>query len=37
MSISDALTSRLTDNSLLRPAAFIGGRWLETAENSMSF
>ena len=37
MSISDALTSRLTDNSLLRPAAFIGGRWLETAENGMSF
>jgi succinate-semialdehyde dehydrogenase/glutarate-semialdehyde dehydrogenase len=37
MSITDALTSRLTDSSLLRPAAFIGGRWLETAENGMSF
>jgi succinate-semialdehyde dehydrogenase/glutarate-semialdehyde dehydrogenase len=37
MPITDALNTRLKDTSLLRAAAFIGGRWLETAENTGTF
>lgn len=37
MPITDALNTRLKDTSLLRAAAFIGGRWLETAENATTF
>ena len=37
MSITDALNSHLKDRSLLRAAAFIGGRWLTTAENGTTF
>jgi len=37
MSITDALNSHLKDKSLLRAAAFIGGRWLTTAENGTTF
>lgn len=37
MPITDALNVRLKDRSLLRAAAFIGGRWLETAENGTTF
>ncbi|OEO30404.1 succinate-semialdehyde dehydrogenase (NADP(+)) [Devosia insulae DS-56] len=37
MPITDALSTRLTDPSLLHAAALIGGRWLETAENGTTF
>jgi len=37
MPITDALNTRLKDPSLLQAAAFIGGRWLETAENGTTF
>jgi succinate-semialdehyde dehydrogenase/glutarate-semialdehyde dehydrogenase len=37
MPITDALNRHLKDRSLLRPAAYIGGRWLETAENGTTF
>lgn len=37
MAITAALTRHLSDPSLLRAAAHVGGRWLETAENGMQF
>jgi len=37
MPITDALNAHLKDPSLLNAAAFIGGRWLETAENGTTF
>lgn len=37
MPITHALNARLKDPSLLHAAAFIGGRWLETAENGTMF
>ena len=37
MPITAALNDHLKDTSLLRAAAFIGGRWLETAENASTF
>ena len=37
MPITDALNRHLKDRSLFRPAAYIGGRWLETAENGTTF
>ncbi|MBN9317431.1 MAG: NAD-dependent succinate-semialdehyde dehydrogenase [Devosia sp.] len=37
MPITDALNSHLKDRSLLKAAAHIGGRWLETAENGSTF
>ena len=37
MPITDALNHHLKDKSLLKVAAYIGGRWLETAENGTTF
>ena len=37
MPITDALNAHLADRSLLRAAAYIGGRWIETAENGTTF
>ncbi|MDC9824941.1 NAD-dependent succinate-semialdehyde dehydrogenase [Devosia sp. ZB163] len=37
MPITDALKRHLKDSSVLRAAAYIGGRWLESAENGTSF
>jgi len=37
MPITSALNAHLKDKSLLNAAAFIGGRWLETAENGTTF
>ena len=37
MPMTDALNSRLKDKSLLRAGCYIGGRWLETAENGTTF
>jgi len=37
MPITEALTRHLKDGSILKPAAFVGGRWLETAENGETF
>ena len=37
MPITDALNHHLKDKSLLKAAAYIGGRWLETAENGTTF
>jgi len=37
MPITDALKRHLKDSSVLRAAAYIGGRWLEAAENGTSF
>jgi succinate-semialdehyde dehydrogenase/glutarate-semialdehyde dehydrogenase len=37
MPITDALNAHLKDKSLLKAAAYVGGRWLETAENGTTF
>ena len=37
MPITDELNAHLKDRSLLKAAAYVGGRWLETAENGESF
>ena len=37
MSISDTLIARLTDKTLLKAAALVGGRWLDAASDGKSF